>query len=697
MKAKAILLSGIILGGFAAPVISTKVVSAEEVQMSAGPQVETNQIKLGSKFDLKDLTIDTKVAGVAFSKLPSNNPRQKFGEVIIPLNQKNVDELKSERHQTKVSLPEINITDDWGGKFIFFNTENTTLIFDEGTNSLMMLDPTTGKPEKDINDYVTKVGAAHIEYYKDKTQAFKYAQEGAYTPDRNVFEVDTALGMGKQEVGHFDIQRKELLKNGTWKFTPYIFDYDPSIVTHTNRRYAVYMRPAQPVKIDVKVFLDGREYSSNSMTKNVFEKVDSMEKVKLPTSEEGIVDNSKFKLTHYNSFNTTTNQKIFTGEENAARFDMTNGDYFGHLFNNLATDNDKGENDPTAPAQASLTNGVTDEKKHLVSQTYSGMNYKYEIHYKTPSKEVSGSLTISSNKGDQIVDKVTGEKGKNVQVKVPDIEGYTPDKETVTAHINDEGSITTNDKVVYSQNEMTADVTIKSNKGPQVVKAVTGKVDETIFVDVPKLDGYTADKTKIKAKVNPNGTITALEEVYYTKEESSQGNNNGNNNGNGNEGNEGNQVDPGDENDGQAGEGNSSTPEKYDGLVATKKRIVNLYSLEKNKMTNVEKRNLAAHSDWKATGKVTIDGITYYQVSTNEWVKASEVYRYEYLSSVVTTHKGKLAQLKDSDNVVESHRGLQENTRWLTDRIAYLGDNETPHYRVSTNQFVSVDHVTLDK
>ncbi|WP_173021196.1 mucin-binding protein [Secundilactobacillus folii] len=142
----------------------------------------------------------------------------------------------------------------------------------------------------------------------------------------------------------------------------------------------------------------------------------------------------------------------------------------------------------------------------------------------TPNS-VTGNVTIPSNKGDQTVAHVTGHTGDDVTVNVPTVQGYTPDKSTVTATVNPDGSITvdgpaakTGDKgyVTYNPNQVTAAVTIPSNKGDQIVQGVTGKTGDKVDVTVPTIAGYTPDQTTVPATVNPDGTITTTDKVTYT-------------------------------------------------------------------------------------------------------------------------------------------------------------------------------------
>jgi LPXTG-motif cell wall-anchored protein len=133
----------------------------------------------------------------------------------------------------------------------------------------------------------------------------------------------------------------------------------------------------------------------------------------------------------------------------------------------------------------------------------------------TPN-EVTADVTIPSNLGPQTVPGITGKTGETVDVTVPELAGYTPDQTTVPATVNPDGTITTDQTVVYTPNEVTADVTIPSNLGPQTVPGVTGKTGETIDVTVPEVTGYTADQTTVPATVNLDGTITTTQQVTYT-------------------------------------------------------------------------------------------------------------------------------------------------------------------------------------
>jgi len=108
----------------------------------------------------------------------------------------------------------------------------------------------------------------------------------------------------------------------------------------------------------------------------------------------------------------------------------------------------------------------------------------------TPN-DVKTNVDVPSNKGPQTVTNVTGKTGDHLTVTVPTIPGYTPDKTTVPATVNPDGSITVDgpsanpgDKnyVTYTANDQTIVVNFVDDKTGEVIgtAVLTGKTDETI-------------------------------------------------------------------------------------------------------------------------------------------------------------------------------------------------------------------------
>lgn len=128
----------------------------------------------------------------------------------------------------------------------------------------------------------------------------------------------------------------------------------------------------------------------------------------------------------------------------------------------------------------------------------------------------------------------------------------------------------------------------------------------------------------------------------------------------------------------------SSVATPYNGTVATYATggVVPLYSSDGTQTT----RSLGPNSDWATDQTKTINGETYYRVSTSEWVKASQVYAYNGTSSTITTNSGSIKALYTTDGK-RSSRSLAANTAWYTDRTATI--NGATMYRVSTNEWIN--------
>lgn len=120
----------------------------------------------------------------------------------------------------------------------------------------------------------------------------------------------------------------------------------------------------------------------------------------------------------------------------------------------------------------------------------------------------------------------------------------------------------------------------------------------------------------------------------------------------------------------------------FKGLISTKNPSV-LYSKDGKKIAN---RGLAANSDWVTDKKLVLNGETYYGVSTNEFVKASDVFEFQAGFSIIGTSRGISKHLYNSKGEMVSNRALAPNTYWRTDKKAMI--NNQVAYRVSTNEWV---------
>jgi len=100
---------------------------------------------------------------------------------------------------------------------------------------------------------------------------------------------------------------------------------------------------------------------------------------------------------------------------------------------------------------------------------------------------------------------------------------------------------------------------------------------------------------------------------------------------------------------------------------------------------------LSSGSSWIIEQTRTIDGVEYYRVATNEYIKASEAYKYTPLQTVVTTKGGDVKPVYNSKGQLVIDLALDKSTPWYTDRSATL--NGEKMYRVATDQWVRASDI----
>ncbi|WP_057764298.1 SLAP domain-containing protein [Companilactobacillus tucceti] len=100
---------------------------------------------------------------------------------------------------------------------------------------------------------------------------------------------------------------------------------------------------------------------------------------------------------------------------------------------------------------------------------------------------------------------------------------------------------------------------------------------------------------------------------------------------------------------------------------------------------------LAKNSDWKNDKQMILDGTKYYRVSTDAWVKASDVYVYTDNISKIRVHADNRSRIIRPNGDL-SDRALEKSTEWKTDR--YTTINGEKYYRVSTEGFVKASEVS---
>ncbi|WP_338232238.1 BspA family leucine-rich repeat surface protein [Companilactobacillus muriivasis] len=114
---------------------------------------------------------------------------------------------------------------------------------------------------------------------------------------------------------------------------------------------------------------------------------------------------------------------------------------------------------------------------------------------------------------------------------------------------------------------------------------------------------------------------------------------------------------------------------------------VQVYNTEGNTIDET----VAPDVDWHSDKKMLLNGITYYNLATDKWVKSSDAYIFFANNADVRTYQGNYVQLTDGNNGKILSRELQAGSDWYTDRIAMF-DGEK-YYRVATSEFVKAPAV----
>jgi len=440
---------------------------------------------------------------------------------------------------------------------------------------------------------------------------------------------------------------------------------------------------------------------------------------------------------------TTTDKVTYTGNpitDGKATVSTNDGD--------KPVDGIKGKVGDTVDVTVPSKDGYTPNKTTVPGVIQPDGSVKVDEKVTYTGNDTTAPVTISTNKGDVTVSGVNGKVGDTVTVDVPAKTGYISDKSTVQATINPDGSITTTEDVTYTGNDTTAPVTISTNKGDVTVPDVNGKVGDTVTVDVPAKTGYTPDKSTVQATINPDGSITPNETVTYTGVTNlAQKLTLKNPDGTTSEFTipEGKYGDAPqtitataisgysapavivtynadgtstitDANDPKkalttddvlsytrkSSGGSSTVTRPGEGVIEQKTQTISTYSDKPdvelyqigsdNKMSQITNRVLVPASNWYSDATVTIDGVSYYRVATNEWAKMSQAYPYQALNLHIRTYNDSEKALYKAEDVVISNETLAPSSSWITDRETYVINN-TKYYRVATNEFVNADDV----
>lgn len=271
---------------------------------------------------------------------------------------------------------------------------------------------------------------------------------------------------------------------------------------------------------------------------------------------------------------------------------------------------------------------------------YKGNTITIDLYYQYNDDPIDYDVVIPSNLDPAMVPTVPaeGKLGEKLSIKVPKVSGYKADKDTISATVNADGTITSTDKVNYT----------KESNG----NSSSGSHSNVHYFDVDlhiaTIHGnkaYVTDKKKVE-----NG------EIYY-----------------------------------RVGDGHWLSAsdvyiyEDFNGYVRT-------YSDSYKSLINanaeiVKNRALARASDWFSDRTALFNGDKYYRVATNEWVKSNDVFEYRINQTIINV---------PAWTILYNERGQQmradkKESSLRTDRIAQINGKE--YYRVATNEYVLVSDV----
>ncbi|GAQ02618.1 hypothetical protein NBRC111452_2463 [Companilactobacillus farciminis] len=103
----------------------------------------------------------------------------------------------------------------------------------------------------------------------------------------------------------------------------------------------------------------------------------------------------------------------------------------------------------------------------------------------------------------------------------------------------------------------------------------------------------------------------------------------------------------------------------------------------------IKNRALGKDSSWVGDKLMTLNGVRYIRVATNEWAKLDDGLEVTSINETVKTKNQ--AQLYTATGEIVKNRALAKNTAWYTDRVATI--NGQKMYRVSTNEWVAANDI----
>ena len=138
------------------------------------------------------------------------------------------------------------------------------------------------------------------------------------------------------------------------------------------------------------------------------------------------------------------------------------------------------------------------------------------------------------------------------------------------------------------------------------------------------------------------------------------------------------------------GSGNSSVKGIDTTNIMTDQPELDIYNLSGNKKGT--KKLTEEITDFETNKVNTVNGVEYYNLGNDEWVRADAVKVFHFNDSYVQTHGSKYKNLTKFRNTgTVKDRGLEKSTDWYTDRYAFFQGEW--HHRVATHEWIHNDNV----
>ncbi|WP_125567390.1 SLAP domain-containing protein [Companilactobacillus insicii] len=321
------------------------------------------------------------------------------------------------------------------------------------------------------------------------------------------------------------------------------------------------------------------------------------------------------------------------------------------------------------------------------------------------------STTVPTNLGDKPINIPSGTVGTTSDpINLEDVKGYLPvtvkvkyvpiTEDTPNGFIlitdeNNSAEINSENKATYvgvkSDSPGTLRVKGIGNNPDSYINLPGGRYGQTKTVTADSVPGYFTPSVTIKYPSDPNETPTITDVNNPTRVIKKD-----------KDGNYLLTYEP--IPSGGSSSTNTETPEPNpnEGVIEHKVQTIATYSDKPdveiyqlgsdNKMSMITNRMLKHQTNWYSDATITVDGVDYYRVATNEWAKVSQAYPYQALNLHIRTYDDSEKTLYKAENTVIGNETLAPSSGWITDRETYV-INGTKYYRVATNKFVSADDV----